>query len=62
MEGLCHYCNFLWIKCKKLWTGEWIEVFWVNNGLIKLRIEPEGAASRILRTQDLHKLLPDYNF
>ena len=36
--------------------------FWVNNGQIKLRIEPEEAASQISDIQDLQKLIPDYTF
>ena len=39
----------------------WIEAFWVSNGQIKLRIEQEGAVSRISHIQDLQKLLSDYN-
>ena len=61
-ESLCRYYKFLCSKCKRLWTEKWIEAFWVNNGQIKLRIEPEGAVSGILHIQDLQKLLPDYNF
>ena len=61
-EVLCRYYKFLWSKCKKLRAEKWIEAFWVSNGQIKLRIEPEGAVSRISHIQDLQKLLPDYNF
>ena len=44
-ESLSHYYNFLCSKCKTLWSEEWIEAFWVNNGEIKCRIKPEGAVS-----------------
>ena len=62
MKNLCRHYKFLWSKCIKLWIEKWIGTFWVGNGQIKLRIEPEGAASRISDIQDLQKLLPDYNF
>ena len=52
-EGLCRYYKFLWSKCKKLWTEEWIDAFWVSKGQFKLRIEPEGGVSRISHIQDL---------
>ena len=61
-ESLCRYYKFLWRKCKKLWDEKWIEAFWVSKGQIKFRTEPEGAVSQISLTQDLQKLLPDYNF
>ena len=61
-EILCHYYKFLWSKCKKLWTEEHIEAFWVISSQIKLRIEPDGTVSRISHIYDLQKLLPDYNF
>ena len=61
-ESLCRYHKFLWSKCKKLWTVKWIEAFWVSNGQIGLRTEPEGAVSWISHIQELLKLLPDYNF
>ena len=61
-ESLCRYYKFLRSKSKKLWTEKWIEAFWVSNGQIKLRIEPEGAVSGISHIQDLQKFLPDYNF
>lgn len=54
--------KFLSSKCKKLWTKERIETFWVNNSQIKARIEPQEAVSWISHTQNFQKLLPDYNF
>ena len=61
-ESLCRYSKFLWSKCKKFRTEKWTEAFWVSNGPIKRRIEPDGAVSGISHIQDLQKLLPDYNF
>ena len=60
-ESLCHYYKFLWSKCKTLWSEERTEAFWVSNGQIKIRIEPEGAVSRITRITDLQKLFPSYD-
>ena len=60
-ESLWRYCKFLWSKCKKLCTEEWIEAFWVSNHQINLRIEPEEAVLRISHIQDMEKLLPGYN-
>ena len=61
-ESFCRYYKFLWSKCKTLWTKKWIKAFWVGNGQIKLRIEPEGSVSRVSHIQELQKLLPDYYF
>ena len=52
-ESLWRYCKFLWSKCKKLCTEEWIEACWVSNHQIKLRIEPEEAVLRISHIQDM---------
>ena len=51
-ESLCHYYKFLWSICKNLWSVDCIEAFWVNNYQIKIRIEPEGAESRITHIAD----------
>lgn len=40
--------KFLSSKCKKLWTKERIETFWVNNSQIKARIEPQEAGSSFM--------------
>ena len=45
-ESLCHYYKF-WRKCKTLWSEEPTEAFWVSNGQIKIRIEPDGAFTQI---------------
>ena len=44
-----------------MWTEEWIEVLWISNDQVKHSTEPKRAVSRISRTQDWQKLLPNYH-
>ena len=53
-KSLCHYCKFLWSKCKTLWSEEQIETFWVSNDQIRI--------NQITYITDLQKLFPSYDF
>ena len=40
------------MRNETLWSEEWIQAFWVSNGPVKIKIEPEDAVSRITHTTD----------
>ena len=58
-ESLCAYYRGLWNKCKKLKGMVKLHVFFVSNGLIKVKIFENDRTKPITHAADLKKMFPD---
>ena len=58
-ESLCAYSRGLWNKCKKLKGMVKLHVFFVSNGLIKVKILENDRTKPITHAVDLKKMFPD---
>ena len=58
-ESLCAYYRGLWNKCKRLNDMGKLNVSFVSNGTIKVKILKNDRAKPITHEADLQKMFPD---
>ena len=55
--SLCSYYKYLWSKCKALWSGKLIFLFWVSNGSLRIKSGNDTVKS-VTHKDDLKALFP----
>ena len=57
-DSLCNYYKSLWSKCKRLRDGNFIYVFWVTNGSIRIKVTESSQTQEVSHICDLEELFP----
>ena len=61
-DNLCRTYKSLWWHCRKLHERKRIHSYWINNGVVTIRITQETPAKKILHFHTLCELFPNFNF